>query len=57
MTPDERQISTNHAGDADASYSPPTVTFLGTLGELTQKTVGEADGETFLGLDIGEVGS
>jgi len=54
MTPDETKTSTDHARDADADYSPPTVTFLGTLGELTlEKTTGASDGETFLGLDIG----
>ncbi len=37
-----------------ARYTPPTVTFLGTLAELTQeKEVGAADGSTFQGLDIG----
>lgn len=49
-----------HTAEArdDDDYRPPTVTFLGTLAELTQvvdKTVGAADGTTFLGLDIGEV--
>lgn len=54
MKPDETQISPDPAaGGAKPGYSPPTVTFLGTLAELTQKTVGGADGETFLGLDIG----
>lgn len=41
---------------ASPVYRPPTVTFLGDLAELTQsKTVGAADGTTFLGLDIGTV--
>jgi len=55
MTPDETQASTHHpAGEADAGYSPPTVTFLGTLTELTQeKEVGGADGTTFLEIDLG----
>ena len=40
--------------DTVGGYCPPTVTFLGTLAELTQqKEVGAADGSTFLGLDIG----
>ena len=56
MTTDETQRKSDHA-EADTGYSPPAVTFLGTLAELTQKTVGAADGTTFLGLDIGEVGS
>ena len=34
-------------------YRPPTITRLGDLAELTQKEVGAADGEQFLGLDIG----
>lgn len=35
-------------------YRPPTITYLGDVAELTQaKTVGRADGSTFLGLDIG----
>ncbi len=44
-------------GGADRSpgYRPPTVTYLGKLAELTQKTSGAADGSTFLGLDIGSV--
>jgi len=54
MPQNETELSTHHA-EADAAYTPPTVTFLGTLAELTQKTVGAADGTTFLGLDIGEV--
>ena len=56
MKPDETQLSADQpAGDRQqAGYSPPTVTFLGTLSELTQqKEVGAADGEQFLGLDIG----
>ncbi len=39
-----------------AFYEPPAVTYLGTVAELTQqgaKTVGAADGSTFLGLNIG----
>ena len=44
LTPEDRD---------DDGYRPPTVTLLGTLAELTQKTVGAADGTTFLGLDIG----
>ena len=40
---------------ATESYEPPAVTYLGDLADLTraEKTVGEADGSTFLGLDIG----
>lgn len=45
----------NHTDEdrADDGYCPPQVTFLGTLADLTQKELGEADGTTFLGLDIG----
>ena len=46
------------SADADQSrpaYRPPTVTYLGPLAELTGKTVGHADGSTFLGLDIGSI--
>ena len=39
--------------DERDGYRPPTVTFLGTLAELTQKEAKAADGETFLGIDIG----
>ncbi len=55
MTPDETQASTEHpAGEAVAGYSPPSVTFLGTLTELTQeKEANASDGSTFLGVDIG----
>ena len=42
-------------GDRLPAYEPPTITHLGTVAELTQKTVGAADGSTFLGLDIGSV--
>ena len=55
MKPDEQHTGEDHGAVSDVGYSPPTVTFLGTLAQLTQKTVGAADGETFLGLDIGEV--
>ena len=34
-------------------YRPPTITRLGDLAELTLKEVGQADGQVFLGLDIG----
>lgn len=44
-------------GHADPEgYVPPALTRLGELAELTQsKTVGGADGSTFLGLDIGSI--
>ncbi len=40
---------------AAQAYRPPTVTRLGNLADLTQKNVGAADGQTFLGLDIGTI--
>jgi hypothetical protein len=52
MNPDQKLTTEDREDDG---YRPPTVTFLGTLTELTQKTVGAADGTTFLGLDIGEI--
>ena len=36
-------------------YEAPAIRHLGNLADLTQKTVGAADGTTFLGLDIGSV--
>jgi hypothetical protein len=53
MSQDEQQPRSDGATRPAASYQPPAVTVLGTLAELTQKTVGNADGTTFLGLDIG----
>jgi len=50
--------SEGHQNDVPATasgYRPPTVTYLGDLADLTQKTVGGIDGSTFLGLDIGSV--
>lgn len=52
MKPNEHRTPEDASSHTDAGYSPPTVTFLGTLAELTQKQVGGADGQTFLGLDI-----
>lgn len=46
----------NPRGDAlhgpSDEYRPPTLIVLGTLAELTQKTVGGDDTTTFLGLPI-----
>jgi len=53
MTQHEQQPASDSAPRPAGSYQPPGVTVLGTLAELTQKTVGAADGTTFLGLDIG----
>lgn len=50
MNPDQKLTADYREDDG---YCPPTVTFLGTLAELTQKQVGAADGTEFLGLDIG----
>ena len=42
-----------HGGASrDTAYEPPDVTILGTVEELTQKTVGGSDGATFQELDI-----
>lgn len=49
MNPDHKPADNRE----DDGYQPPTVTFLGTLADLTQKQVGGADGATFLGIDIG----
>lgn len=50
MNPDQKHTAEDRDEDG---YCPPTVTFLGTLADLTQKQVGAADGATFLGIDIG----
>lgn len=50
MNPDQKLTVEDRE---DAGYCPPTVTFLGTLADLTQKQVGAADGVTFLGVDLG----
>lgn len=35
-------------------YEPPAITYLGSLADRTgEKLTGEADGMTFMGLDIG----
>lgn len=53
---DEATRRTSHDRVEQAGrYRPPAIVVLGTLGELTRKTVGGADGSTFLGLDIGSV--
>lgn len=55
MKPDEQHTTDEPSGE-HTDYSPPAMTFLGTLAELTQqKEVGGADGATFLGLDIGPI--
>ncbi|HUR22261.1 MAG TPA: hypothetical protein VMZ73_00150 [Acidimicrobiales bacterium] len=44
------------AGSGDCEeYEAPAIRHLGNLADLTQKTVGQADGSTFLGLDIGSI--
>ncbi len=52
MSQDEQHTRDERTAEPRGEYRPPTVTFLGTLAELTQKSVGGADGSTFLGLDI-----
>ena len=55
MSDDTGSLSTPK-GERDMSeYNPPRITCLGTVADLTQKTVGAADGATFLGLDIGSI--
>jgi hypothetical protein len=54
MKTDENRTIDDRHDEPVSGYCRPTVTFLGTLAELTQeKEVGAADGTTFLGLDIG----
>ena len=50
----------NNAPRAGQAYSPPQINSVGHLADLTQvdppgKEVGGADGDTFLGLDLGSV--
>ena len=37
------------------AYEAPAIRHIGNLADLTQKTVGAADGSQFLGLDIGSI--
>ncbi len=55
MTEDARSPSRQDTREPGSGYRPPTITYLGSLAEMTQKTVGAADGATFLGLDIGTI--
>ncbi len=55
MTDDARNPSRQEADQPGSRYRPPAITYLGNLAEMTQKTVGGADGTTFLGLDIGTI--
>ena len=43
---------TDVRAERTSPYRPPTIVLLGNLADLTQKQVGNADGSTFLGLDI-----
>jgi len=55
---DDFTTETPHDGGPTAApaYRPPTITLLGDVADLTHdKTVGAADGATFLGLDIGTI--
>ena len=52
MKDDPRPNSTTGGQEV---YEAPAIRHLGNLTDLTQKTVGAADGTTFLGLDIGSV--
>ena len=51
MKDDPRPKSTTDNED----YEAPSIRHLGNLADLTQKTVGAADGSQFLGLDIGSI--
>ncbi len=55
MTEEIHEGSRPEAAQVASGYRPPTITYLGSLGEMTQKTVGAADGQTFLGLDVGSI--
>lgn len=56
MNDDVQAQPSEASGNPPLGYQPPTITYLGDLAELTQsKTVGGADGSTFLGLDIGSI--
>jgi hypothetical protein len=52
--PDERTEVPDQIPD---SYAPPEIVVVGNVADITRaaKEVGAADGETFLGLDIGSV--
>ena len=54
---DEGDAARADGGAAPKPYQPPAVTYLGSLADLTQqgKTVGAADGATFLGRDVGSI--
>jgi hypothetical protein len=43
---------TDDRAERTSPYRPPTIVHLGNLADLTQKTAGNSDGSTFLGLDI-----
>jgi hypothetical protein len=52
----EQQERPLESRDAPAPYERPAIVDLGALTELTrEKTVGAADGVTFLGLDVGSI--
>ena len=55
MNDDTAQPSGTDDHHRSPAYRPPAITVLGSLADLTRKTVGNADGSTFLGLDIGSV--
>ena len=55
MSGKDEDAPTPGEGQSSGSYRPPTITRLGSVADLTRKTVGAADGATFLGLDIGSL--
>lgn len=52
--PKDLHVDPSDVSGPAAPYEPPALTHLGNLAELTllNKTVGGADGSTFLGVDI-----
>ena len=55
MAKETQESRDESVADPADVYESPELTCLGTVADLTeqQKTVGSADGATFLGLDIG----
>lgn len=54
MSGQQEEIDATGPHDRTREYQAPAIKRLGSLADLTlAKTVGRADGSTFLGLDIG----
>lgn len=54
-TPEDNTAPAPAARQHGREYESPTLACYGYLAAVTQKSVGSADGTTFLGLDIGSV--